>query len=327
MRYGNFSKIISIVIGFLVILSIGGVYATWRYSQGVCIDSYENLKIDVFPWEGSSILPKDDQIGENHKTLIENILNGTTTDANGNIIELGLNSPDSYINTEIESRSNGSWWATSDTLGSMDYWESAEIDNYFNTSTENLSFVLYFPDGVADTYYLFTTGVDLEYNGSPNIEYGENVYPIYRTVLSKNTEGVWKAIETKLGYAQSAWYDNRITGGFLQTPSFDPSSWTEGELGHTPDTAIWTYRGQSTTAYPADATSPVYYKIQPESATTYTVYTTNPSAQIFVLDENQNEVDVTDGSQGGNTITFTAKANTLYYFKLVGDISVSFSIT
>ncbi len=210
-------------------LTIGGTLATWDYANGEATHSFTHLSLNIFPWEGSDVLPDDNQLGENHRMLIENILNGKKTNSNGSVTELGLNSPDSYINNEIEDRSNAGWFSSSDTLGSMDFWESSDINNYFNTNTANVSFILYFPDGVSDTYYLYTTSEELGDTGNPVTPIGKPIYPIYQTVLQKNSEGHYEAVSTKVGYANSAWYDNRITGSWLQYPSFDPETWREGE--------------------------------------------------------------------------------------------------
>ena len=64
-------------------------------------------------------------------------------------------------------------------------------------------------------------------NGNPVIPIGQNVVPVYRTILKK-VSGTWQATETKAGYAKSAYYDNRITGTWLRYPSIDPDSWREG---------------------------------------------------------------------------------------------------
>ncbi|MBE6671268.1 MAG: hypothetical protein E7593_03600 [Ruminococcaceae bacterium] len=320
-------KPLTLIVALLFIISIGGAYATWYYSRGVCDDVYEVLPLDVFPWSGAEILPEEDQVGKNHRSLIEIILNGTIKENNGKTTYLGLNYQQSYLNSEIESRSEGSWWATSDTLGSMDFWEKSDIDKYFNTSNENISFVIYFPDGVSDTYYLYTTDVKLNNGDSANIAIGENIYPIYQTVLKKNSQGVWEATETKMGYAKSAWYDNRITGSLLKYPSFDPSTWKEETLGTTANNAIWSYMGQNTTAYVDSADTDVYYKLKPSQSTTYTVYSSNENAKIYILDKNQKQISVSSGAQGTNKVTFQASANTVYYIKMSGSTSIPFSIS
>lgn len=317
---------ISLITALILVLSVGGTFATWRYALGRCADVVQNLPLEAFPWEGSDILPEEDEVGKNHRNLIDMILNGTVTDANGKVTNLGLNHSGSYINEEIADRA-GAWIGRSDTLGSMDFWERSDIDKYFNTSNENTTFVLYFPNGVSNTYYLYTTDVSLGASNTPNIAIGENVYPVYRTVLKKNSEGYWEATETKLGYAQSAWYDNRVTGSLLKYPSFNPSTWKEGEMGGAPNNAIWGYKGQSTTIHPETAQTTVYYKIKPSAQTTYTVHSADEAVKITVTDSKQKEVRVTAGAQNSHSVSFTATANQTYYIAFSGKTSITFTIT
>lgn len=221
----SFSSLTLLIL--VLSLSVGGAFATWTFADPGCdpVESYSHFKF--MAWTGAEVLPDDDSEGDNHRKLIEAILNGTVTNSNGTVTGLGLNHPNSYINNEIEDRSTAGWFSSSDTLGSMDFWEANDINKYFNTSTENISFVLHFPDGVSDTYYLYTTSEALGSSNSPVTPIGQQIAPIYRTVLKKNSAGVWEATETKIGSAKSAWYDNRITGSLLKYPSFDPDSWKE----------------------------------------------------------------------------------------------------
>ncbi|MBQ9120745.1 MAG: hypothetical protein IJY12_00070 [Clostridia bacterium] len=224
MMRGSF-RFLTVSLALLLLVCVPGAYAIWTFATDDVEDVTAELPyyLDVYPWEGSEELPDDNQSGKNHAVLIEAILNGTY-DGSG----IGLNHPNSYLNNEINDRSNSFLWFGSDTLGSMDFWESSDINKYFNTRTQNVSFVLYFPDGVSDTYYLYTMDVTLaNADGTPAIPIGQNVSPVYRTVLKK-VDGTWQATETQEGYAKSAYYDNRITGSLLQYPSIDPESWKAG---------------------------------------------------------------------------------------------------
>lgn len=215
------------LLGCLLTVFVGNVFAQWVFVTPICESAETVSDFKFMAWTGAEVLPDDDTTGDNHRKLIEAILNGTVTNSNGTVTGLGLNHPNSYINNEIEDRSTAGWFSSSDTLGSMDFWEANDINKYFNTSTENISFVLHFPDGVSDTYYLYTTSEALGSSNSPVTPIGQQIAPIYRTVLKKNSTGVWEATETKAGSAKSAWYDNRITGSLLKYPSFDPDSWKE----------------------------------------------------------------------------------------------------
>ena len=224
------SFFIIVLLALVLLLTVGGSFATWMFAtpETENVESYSHFKF--MAWSGAEILPDDDSEGDNHRKLIEAILNGTATDSNGSVTGLGLNHKNSYINGEIQDRSS-SWFASSDTLGSMDFWEASDINKYFNTSTENIAFVLHFPDGVSDTYYLYTTSEALGSGNNPATPIGQYITPIYRTVLKKSKNGVWEATETKVGSAKSAWYDNRITGSLLKYPSFNPDTWVETPQG------------------------------------------------------------------------------------------------
>ena len=216
-----------------MLMSIGGIYATWNYSSpSAAPASFEiSPRLGEFNWIGSGDLPTNDDIGEDHLALIQQIVNHT---------EHGLNKSGSYLNEQIEARQDGGWGWTGgrDTLGSMAVTQSAELTEIFGLDSNNLEFLIQF---VSDTeYYIFTTNVDLgergtisiwgtnQTPGKPTVPIGQNIYPIYRTKLIK-TDGVWSAVETQKGYAVSAWYEeSRRNATATQIPSFDPDTFVEG---------------------------------------------------------------------------------------------------
>ena len=138
--------------------------------------------------------------------------------------------------------------------------------------------------------------------------------------------GIFEATKTTLGYAKSAYYDNRITGGLLKYPSFDPSTFTAAEQGHTSSTAIWSYKGQTSTASPKSATADIYLRVKPSAATSYTV-TVSMGCKVTVLDKNLKPVTVTGGENGTASVTFNATANNTYYFRLSGAEAIGYEIT
>lgn len=218
-------RIMCCIMGMALLLSIGGVYATWNYAQGTPNPINNTLKIKFFPWNGSEVLPEDDEIGENHRTLIDTIINGK---------DIGLNTSNSYLNKQIKKRKDGSLLVPKrDTLGSMAVTQGDELYKLFGLTTSNLDFLIQF---VSDTeYYLFTTGVDLgekgSYSifdstpGSPTTPIDQYISPIYRTRVQK-INGKWTAVETQEGSAKSAWYEESSRDSDrTQIPSFDPDSW------------------------------------------------------------------------------------------------------
>lgn len=227
-------RTVSLGLLVLTLLSTGGVYATWKYANiGPNPASTEiSLRLSEFNWAGSGDLPTDDAIGENHISLIDQIINHP---------QHGLNKSGSYLNDEIKDRKKGGigWSGGRDTLGSMAVTQSEELNEIFGLSAFALDFLIQFK---SDTeYYIFTTAVELGERGSINIlgnnskpgkpttPIGQSIYPIYRTRVVK-TNGVWAAVETQVGYATSAWYEeSRRNANATQIPSFDPDTFTAGK--------------------------------------------------------------------------------------------------
>ena len=228
-------KLFCALICFMMILSVGGVYATWEYAEIAPLTEIIsiNIRLSEFNWTGSGNLPNDGGIGENHISLIDQIINHP---------QHGLNVSRSYLNEQIEDRQDGGlgWSGGRDTLGSMAVTQSSELDSIFGLSSNNLEFLIYFKS--SNEYYIFTTNVYLgergEINilgnnktpGKPTVPIGEYIYPIYRTKIVKSN-GTWSAVETVEGYAKSDWYDeSRRNANATQIPSFDPTTFIEGKL-------------------------------------------------------------------------------------------------
>ena len=93
----GFTKRISVVLLLAVLVFTGGTYATWYYAGQPSDPADHNLSISIgdFLWEGSGSLPTDDKLGENHVSLIDNIINHP---------EHGLNANSSYLNEQISDR-------------------------------------------------------------------------------------------------------------------------------------------------------------------------------------------------------------------------------
>lgn len=320
---------VAVILVAITCFSLGqiGVRAEWRYAGA----SPQSIRIDVvtavMPWEGSTELPNDSSAGDSHVALVTAILSGEYV-VDGNKVNLGLNTENSYLAEQIAER-KGIWWRDSDMLGSMDIWEDENIENYFNLNeaTNNVAFILEFPDGSDDTYYLYTTSVDLGARRSPNIPIGTNVYPVYRTTLKLNEEGEWVATITETGYAKSAYYSNPILG-LAVDPAFDTSSWTAGELGTTKGTAIYAFVGQTVDVRAKDENVSTFYQVSSSSTKVLTVKVADEdSSVVYVTTSNGNQVKASSGAQGSKTISFSASRNTYYYIEIVGDKTCSFTIS
>lgn len=215
----RFMKSTTLVIAIVLILSVVGVSATWEYGLYEAEPVYTNFRLNVFPWAGSEILPEDDEVGQNHRILIDRIING----------EKGLNTSDSYLNEQIEYRKKRILFvkASRDTIGSMAITQGDELNKLFDLETSGLDFLIRFVDD--DEYEIYTTGVYLGENGNPATPLDQRIFPIYKTRVLR-MDGVWVPDWTKVGSAESAYYEESQLDYAIhksKIPSFDPESWVE----------------------------------------------------------------------------------------------------
>lgn len=319
-----------LMVAIVTVFSLGTskIFAEWKYSEALSADVELDINVMVLPWEGADELPNQSEYGNNHKILIENVLNGTYV-SGGQTQNVGLNTENSYLANEIESRKSITY-RDANQLGSMDIWQSDRINEFFNLSSEsnNVEFILKFPDGSDDTYYLYSTSLNLGDGWSPEIPVGTNIYPVYKTTLQRNSDGVWEAISTEVGYAKSARYANPYTGITLGN-AFDTNSWTKGKIGTSFDDAIYTKLNYAMPVETHDSTTETYYYYDSSSTSNATV-TINKSekAVAYVYDSNGNLVTaINDTSQGTQTVTFKPSRNTRYYIKITGDNYCTFTVS
>lgn len=338
-------RLISFIALFAILIyTISGVFATWDYATGGITDKKDTLNIMFFPWEGEDILPEEDG-GYNQLVLVENLLNGSMIQ-DGVEIGIGLNNPDSDINTEIAEREARG----KTTFGSMDAWDSEQMDAIFGLKAANLSFMFYFVDDT--TKYLFTTGVNLGENsilfGNPNYASGTLIYPIYRTILKYQVNGInedgsdkyeWVAVKTVLGTAPSTYYDNDYAGSLIvKSPAFDPVKFAPlkqedcetGEtavmVGNKTNNNIYLYPDQKVDYVCENETAPAYFSVKPGAGTiTIMLDADCLDAQVNVYSNNAYSREYSSTTENGAT-TFTARANTTYYIKITGVKDLGFNL-
>ena len=324
-------KYISLVLVVLLIavFAIGtpSVLAEWKYSHAISADIDLNLNVSVLPWEGADELPNQSEFGNNHKLLINNILGGSYTSGT-TTQNIGLNTPDSYLVQEIEKRKDITY-RDANQLGSMDIWQSDRINEYFDlsSSTNNVEFILKFPDNEEDTYYLYSTSLNLGDGWNPEIPVGTYIYPVYKTTLKRNAEGVWEAVSTEVGAAKSARYNNPYTGLALGN-AFDTNSWVKGKLGTGFDDAVYTKMNYAMPVETHNDTDETYYYYDSSSNNNATVTIQNSEKAVaYVYDGNGNLVTTRNNTaQGSQTVTFKPSRNTRYYIKITGDVYCTFTI-
>ena len=81
--------------------------------------------------------------------------------------------------------------------------------------------------------------------------------------------------------------------------------------------------------YAETATEQVYYTITNATAATRKIVlnTEESKYKVYVYDQNQKLVTATAGTQGGLTVSWSAKRNTKYYFVISGGTSGSYTLS
>ncbi|MBE6132959.1 MAG: hypothetical protein E7180_06200 [Erysipelotrichaceae bacterium] len=342
---GNILSKVLISLGLVGIITISGVSATFNYGIDD-IPEFEtqlNVGLGDFKWLGYDELPNEIE-GQNHAALLNNLINGTT--ANGVVV--GLNNPNSELNGYIDDRLDGGLFVPKrDYFGSMAVTGGAEMEAIFGTESAELSFIIQVVDDL--NYYVYTTSVYLgergELNwlnqrtkdGNPSIAIGEYIYAIYRSKLNRaTTSSSWNIVETLVGKAKSAWYEeNRSNATLTQIPSFDIKTWEEApNAGKEFNTthAIWTFVGDSVNPKRETLSENTYYRIKSKTARTITVSSTAATSTIRIYNEGRSlmytSTRTTDAQN--NTIvqvSFQAAANTMYYIEITGAVNIPFTVS
>ncbi len=244
------SKFLVSLLAMLLTVTIGAVTATWIFAMDTAT---------VTPTSTTLGMTAADYIGS-ISSLIEAIIEEMNTDG-------------SDVMDNLEKRLTGdgnqfSAWG----LGKYKYYGSMDpqkeqggIAELLETYGSNYSFIVELINsnsGSLDGYteaYIYTTDIYLGEAGTstvnstyannategyPTIPIGENIYRIYRTKVQRaNSSSDWEQVETYLGYAESAWYDeNRtMTSQTSMIPSFDIDTWTAGTRGYSGNTAVRIY--------------------------------------------------------------------------------------
>ena len=231
---------IVVLVVFVAMLSVGGVSATWKYSNQTPSGVSESLNVllDDFAWQGSEILPDDEEEGQDHLWLIQNLVDGSTSGDSS----IGLNDKNSTINDYINDRLEGGLGWKRNYFGSMAVTGDDEMESIFGAAAKGLSFIIEVDENDSNVYYIYTTDVYLGERGEPNwlgtsnktpgkptVPIGQYIEVIYRTKLVRaNSSSDFNIVETKKGKALSDWYDeNRRNANITQIPAFDVNSWVE----------------------------------------------------------------------------------------------------
>ena len=183
-------KYLSLILCLVVILSIGGVFATWKYAElsPAEKDQSIDMSLSVFDYPPEQILPGGDTEqatpGENHNKLIDLILNeaekGYGLNEGSNTLLHSLLREDKYVYSNQKT-----------TGGNLKF--IIDPKNAFNT------FGLYYClEKVSDTlYYCYTFDINALSTASGTSDY----ITVYRTSLVKTDN--WRAPVSYEGVAQT----------------------------------------------------------------------------------------------------------------------------
>ena len=181
-------RFLPLLVCFLIIITVGGTYATWKYAElgPQNVQQNVNVSISVFDYPPEQILPGGDTqeapLGENHLKLIELVL---WEDSKG----YGLNLNDNVLIHQYLKSHKVVYSNQKISGGNL---------KFILDSRNNTQGLYYCIEKVSDTlYYSYTFDVNALSTASGTNEY----ITVYRTSLVKTDE--WRATTTYEGIAQT----------------------------------------------------------------------------------------------------------------------------
>ena len=208
MRKGRSTKFALVSCLTATLLTVGGVYATWRYAGDIESHTTQIQNVAMGEWDPEVVLPGGEQEevdGTSHSILIEQILNNSNAGLNPKPKVL-IDAIDSGKNPYRSQRIMFSQMHNNVTGGHLKFLFEGEI--------VNLDFVLQEIEE-AKSYYAYTFN---------DVLTNERRYvTVFKTLLVK--EGKWIAGGTSVGYAEIGTFD--IGEGDFYSIQVD--TWTLGD--------------------------------------------------------------------------------------------------
>ena len=209
------SRLTYIILAFLLlVMGCGSLMATYTYDAGTVSPISTSYEAQLAKW---------DYTPEQVRKILE-----------------GLNESGSKLTIDIQAITDNlpaalKWFlnlifgynpiiSNETSIGSMDSNTTIRGD-MTEFTVDGLSWILYFPEGMDKTYYLFVTESDLS-TYTINEDWVPNVY---RTIIEKDADGKYQAGESVLGYAKSCYFDpHRPLRESSTIPAFDVTNWYKG---------------------------------------------------------------------------------------------------
>lgn len=201
MRTSYFAKVLALCLGFLIILSVTGVFAAWYYCELPLADEQGNVEftMKLYTWKPEDILPTE-KPGENYMVLLDSILNNNKG---------GLNSGKGTVENAVKKDK---------LMHSSQNVQGGNLKHlYITEPCKDLDFVIQY---VTDTeFHVYMYENDDVSAGTVNY----TQIKVFKTNLVE-TNGKWSAQESRLGYA--------VLRRFKSTSSIAilPEEWVIGML-------------------------------------------------------------------------------------------------
>jgi len=181
------TKYLCCALSLLILAMVSGTFATWEYASqpATPVTQTYPFLFEEFYYAPEEVIPGgsiEAPLGQNHLALIEMILNEPS---------YGLNATKKPIIHNVLKNPGNAIYCDQNVQGGNLKHLMIEA----STSTEQLYFVI---SKVSNTeYHAFT----LLYNDLRNGAIGSEI-SVYKTVLEKGTDGVWRAPRSYVGYAE-----------------------------------------------------------------------------------------------------------------------------
>lgn len=186
-------------------VTVPGVFALWSYLGDIPPQKSElHITLMPFSYKPDDVLPQDPEHSENHMAIVEYILNEA---------RYGLNAVYGLDRYLIPA----SLWARGSVIHCRErvLFSTTFRDLFTPSTAQNIYFVL---EGISDNEIALYTMSKSIVDASA---VGENVV-VYRTVFRKNSDDMWSADETVVGYAPVVGINRN---SFM---SIEPSTWQKG---------------------------------------------------------------------------------------------------
>lgn len=201
--FSRVTRFLCCAFAMLMLLTFGGVYATWNYAELPCQEVATEFQSELmeFYWPPEQILPSD-VMGKNHMDLLESILNN---------IKGGLNSSKDTLEKALikEKTLHGSQNVQGGNLKHLFITNECKLLNFVITYVSSAEFHLYiYEESVLNSAVL-----------------NEDYVSVYKTILLYDGK-TWSAEEAALGHAMARYSQD------LYTRWIDPDEWQLGTTIH-----------------------------------------------------------------------------------------------